>query len=122
MGSYAEGTVPDTGNAAGRKLTGRERAVLEHAAQGMSNREIGEALNIAEQTVKNHLGSAMRKLSLHDRTHAVVIAIGEGLIGLPVRGDAAAAGIEAHPSANPLTDTQVLGSMRSPLTVVVLKY
>ena len=35
--------------------------------------------------MKNHLSSAMRKLSLHDRTHAVVIAIGQGLISLPVR-------------------------------------
>ena len=77
--------MSDPGDAAGRGLTPREREVLEHAALGMSNRQIGEALEIAEQTVKNHLGSAMRKLSLHDRTHAVVIAIGEGLIGMPVR-------------------------------------
>jgi two-component system, NarL family, response regulator DegU len=82
--------VPDPGDAAGRRLTPREREVLEHAALGLSNREIGEALQIAEQTVKNHFGSAMRKLSLHDRTHAVVIAIGEGLIGMPVRAPLAA--------------------------------
>lgn len=77
--------MPDPGEQAGRRLTPREREVLEHAALGLSNRQIGEALAIAEQTVKNHLGSAMRKLSLHDRTHAVVIAIGEGLITLPPR-------------------------------------
>jgi DNA-binding NarL/FixJ family response regulator len=69
-------------------LTPRERQVLEHAALGRSNREIGEALHIAEQTVKNHLNNAMRKLSLHDRTHAVVFAIGSGLISLPVPSDA----------------------------------
>jgi DNA-binding NarL/FixJ family response regulator len=84
-----EGTVADTGDRAGRRLTPREREVLEHAARGLSNREIGAALSIAEQTVKNHLGSAMRKLSINDRTHAVVIAIGEGLIALPERADAA---------------------------------
>lgn len=67
-----------------RRLTPRECEVLQHAALGMSNRQIGEALDIAEQTVKNHLRSAMRKLSLHDRTHAVVVAIGEGLIDLPI--------------------------------------
>ena len=75
----------DPGDAVGRGLTPREREVLEHAALGKSNRQIGEDLTIAEQTVKNHLSSAMRKLSLHDRTHAVVIAIGEGLIGMPAR-------------------------------------
>jgi len=81
-----EGAVLDPGDRVGRRLTPREREVLEHAALGLSNRQIGEAMQIAEQTVKNHLGNAMRKLSLHDRTHAVVIAIGEGLIGMPVRG------------------------------------
>ena len=82
--------MPDPGDAAGRTLTPREREVLEHAALGMSNRQIGEALSIAEQTVKNHLGSAMRKLSINDRTHAVVIAIGQGLIALPVSSEAPA--------------------------------
>jgi DNA-binding NarL/FixJ family response regulator len=82
--------VPDSGDRAGRRLTPREREVLEHAALGLTNRQIGEGLNIAEQTVKNHLGSAMRKLSLHDRTHAVVIAVGEGLISIP--GSASRAG------------------------------
>lgn len=65
-------------------LTARERDVLQHAAFGMSNRLIGERLGIAEQTVKNHIGNAMRKLEIHDRTHAVVVAIGQGWIGLPV--------------------------------------
>ena len=85
-----EGTVADSGDPAGRSLTPREREVLEHAALGLSNREIGAALSIAEQTVKNHLGSAMRKLRINDRTHAVVIAIGEGLIALPVISDESA--------------------------------
>lgn len=79
------GCCADPGDAAGRRLTPREREVLEHAALGLSNRQIGEALAIAEQTVKNHLSSAMRKLAINDRTHAVVIAIGEGLIAMPAR-------------------------------------
>lgn len=73
-------TVPEST----RPLTPREREILEHAALGMSNRQIGEQLSIAEQTVKNHLSSAMKKLSLHDRTQAVVLALGNGLINLPV--------------------------------------
>lgn len=79
--------MPDARPDTGRKLTPREREVLERAAQGMSNREIGESLLIAEQTVKNHLNAAMRKLEINDRTHAVVIAIGSGLIDLPVPTD-----------------------------------
>jgi DNA-binding CsgD family transcriptional regulator len=75
--------VPGPGPATGRRLTRRERDVLQQAAHGKSNRQIGESLEIAEQTVKNHLSSAMRKLSLHDRTHAVVVALGQGLIRLP---------------------------------------
>ena len=67
----------------GHRLTRRERAVLQQAAHGLSNRQIGEELEIAEQTVKNHLSNAMRKLSIRDRTSAVVIAIGQGLIAIP---------------------------------------
>lgn len=69
-----------------RLLTSRERDVLQHAAFGLSNRHIGQRLGIAEQTVKNHLANAMRKLALHDRTHAVVVAFRQGLIGLPPSG------------------------------------
>jgi DNA-binding NarL/FixJ family response regulator len=89
-----------------RALTRREREVLEQAALGLSNRQIGEVLEIAEQTVKNHLSSAMRKLSLHDRTHAVVIAIGQGLISLPVREREEADQVQGYRlvETNPLTD------------------
>lgn len=79
-----EAVVPDSDADLGRLLTPRERDVLVQASYGKSNREIGEALAIAEQTVKNHLAGAMRKLSLNDRTHAVVVAIAQGLIPLPV--------------------------------------
>lgn len=65
-------------------LTRRECEVLQKAALGLSNRQIGEELGIAEQTVKNHLSSAMRKLAIHDRTHAVVLALGNGWISIPV--------------------------------------
>jgi len=88
--------VAASGTDSARGLTRREREVLEQAALGLRNREIGEALGIAEQTVKNHLSSAMRKLSLHDRTHAVVIAIGQGLISLPVRESDEADLVQGH--------------------------
>jgi DNA-binding NarL/FixJ family response regulator len=76
--------VPHTDNSPDRKLTPRERDVLQHAALGMSNRQIGDELQIAEQTVKNHLSSAMRKLAIRDRTSAVVLALGQGLISVPI--------------------------------------
>jgi two-component system, NarL family, response regulator DegU len=79
--------VPEPQREPIRALTIRERDVLQKAALGMSNRQIGDDLNIAEQTVKNHLSSAMRKLDIHDRTHAVVMALGQGWITLPVGDD-----------------------------------
>jgi DNA-binding CsgD family transcriptional regulator len=78
-----EARVPDS-NEPDRRLTPRERQVVQQAALGMSNRQIGEELEIAEQTVKNHLSSAMRKLSIRHRTSAVVVALGQGLISVPV--------------------------------------
>lgn len=79
-----EASVRDATNRPAATLTPRECEVLQKAALGLSNRQIGDELGIAEQTVKNHLSSAMRKLSIHDRTHAVVMALGNGWISLPV--------------------------------------
>ena len=76
--------MPNPRNRRDGRLTPREREVLQQAALGMSNRQIGDELDIAEQTVKNHLSSAMRKLSIRDRTSAVVLAFGQGLISIPV--------------------------------------
>lgn len=81
-------------------LTSRERQVLERAARGMSNREIGDDLRIAEQTVKNHLSGAMRKMELHDRTHAVVLAITNGWIALPIQTEDAPEGPTAATAAH----------------------
>lgn len=99
--------MADSGTDAGRGLTPRERQVLEQAALGLSNRQIGDVLHIAEQTVKNHLRSAMRKLSLHDRTHAVVFAIGSGLIGLPVPDGGRPAGGQAPGVPEPALEQTV---------------
>ncbi|PZR98020.1 MAG: DNA-binding response regulator [Chloroflexi bacterium] len=64
-------------------LSPRELEVLENAGQGSSNRAIAKTLSISEQTVKNHLGSIMRKLAVNDRTHAVVYALQQGWISIP---------------------------------------
>jgi DNA-binding NarL/FixJ family response regulator len=61
-------------------LTSRETEVLRLIAQGMSNTEISEALNIAEQTTKTHVGRILAKLGLRDRAQAVMAAYESGLV------------------------------------------
>lgn len=63
-------------------LTGREVSVLALVAEGKSNREIGVALSIAEETVKGHVKSILSKLTANDRAHAVAIGAKRGIISL----------------------------------------
>jgi two-component system, NarL family, response regulator DegU len=64
-------------------LSEREIEVLEQIAAGGSNRDIAEGLGISTQTVKNHISSILRKLSLNDRTQAVLFALRRGWIETP---------------------------------------
>ena len=61
-------------------LTEREKAVLRLVAGGYSNKEIGRALTISDGTVKNHMTEILVRLGARDRTHAVLKAIGAGLL------------------------------------------
>jgi DNA-binding NarL/FixJ family response regulator len=56
-------------------LSPREVEILDNIAQGMTNKQVAYALSISEQTVKNHMSSILRKLSVNDRTQAVVYAM-----------------------------------------------
>lgn len=60
-------------------LTEREGEVLYLVAQGLTNKEIAQALAIAENTVKNHLGNIMEKLHLQNRVQLATFAWREGL-------------------------------------------
>jgi two-component system response regulator DevR len=55
-------------------LTEREREILELIAEGLTNRQIGERLFLAEKTVKNYVSSLLAKLGLERRTQAAVLA------------------------------------------------
>ena len=61
-------------------LTSREQEVLSLLAEGRSNDEIGDALNISKHTVARHRENLMRKLELHSRSELVKYAIRKGLI------------------------------------------
>jgi DNA-binding NarL/FixJ family response regulator len=61
-------------------LTERELEILRLMASGIGNREIAEALDLREGTVKNHVSSIFAKLNVADRTKAVLRAIAAGLV------------------------------------------
>ncbi len=53
-------------------LTPREREVLTLVAEGLSNRQIGERLHLAEKTIKNYVSGLLAKLGMQRRTQAAV--------------------------------------------------
>ena len=57
-----------------QSLTPQERRILELLTEGMTNRQIGEHLFLAEKTVKNYVTSILSKLGMQRRTQAAVLA------------------------------------------------
>jgi len=62
-----------------RRLTARERQVLELVADGYSTADIARALWITEDTVRTHIKRMMVRLGARTRAHVVAIAFREGL-------------------------------------------
>lgn len=61
-------------------LTQRESDVLRQLAQGLTNKEIAQALSISYETVKEHVQHILRKIGVTDRTQAAVWAVRKDLI------------------------------------------
>ena len=60
-------------------LTDQERRILEYIGDGLTNRQIGEQMHLAEKTVKNYVSSLLAKLGMERRTQAAafVARLGE---------------------------------------------
>ncbi len=76
----ANGAAQVAAHRAGPDLTARELGVLELVADGNSNREIGEALELSALTVKSHLARISRKIGTGDRAEMVAYAIRNQLL------------------------------------------
>ncbi|MFI7587409.1 response regulator [Spongisporangium articulatum] len=55
-------------------LTPQERRIFELIAEGLTNRQIGEQMHLAEKTIKNYVSNLLAKLGLERRTQAAVLA------------------------------------------------
>jgi two-component system response regulator DevR len=56
------------------QLTNQERRILELIGEGLSNRQIGERMNLAEKTIKNYVSSMLAKMGMSRRTEAAAFA------------------------------------------------
>lgn len=65
------------------KLTRREREVLQHIAEGMTNQEVAEKLFLSVRTVSTHRANLMKKLDIHDTAGLVRYAVSAGIITIP---------------------------------------
>jgi LuxR family transcriptional regulator, quorum-sensing system regulator BjaR1 len=65
-------------------LTAREREVLTWVMEGKTAWEIGRILKIAKRTVDQHVEHARRKLGALNRTHAVAVALRNGILGVAI--------------------------------------
>ena len=65
------------------ELTERESAILTLVGQGLTNREIGDRLHLAEKTIKHYITNIMQKLQVRSRVEAALVAARRGWRGPP---------------------------------------
>jgi DNA-binding NarL/FixJ family response regulator len=68
------------------ELSAREAEIMALVGQGLTNREIGERLSLAEKTVKHYMTSILQKLHLRSRTEAALYAAQRGTAAAPGPG------------------------------------
>ena len=56
------------------QLSEQERRIFEHIGEGLSNRQIADAMFLAEKTVKNYVSNLLAKLGMSRRTEAAAMA------------------------------------------------
>lgn len=81
LNQYVKGS--GTVNSQVTQLTNREREVLVHIADGLSNKEIASQLGVGVRTVETHRERIMRKLDIHSVAGLTKFAISQGLVSLP---------------------------------------
>jgi len=64
----------------GSTLTPRELEILEMVSKGLTNKEIGRAIQVSHFTVRNHVRHIIAKLEVGDRTEAATVAIQQGIL------------------------------------------
>jgi two-component system nitrate/nitrite response regulator NarL len=79
MNEFAEQAGRGHTDSGREDLSERELGVLQLLTQGMTNKEIGHKLHLAENTVKNHLKNILDKLQLDNRVQAAAFALKKGL-------------------------------------------
>lgn len=62
------------------QLNEREQSILELVAEGLTNRQIGEKLHLAEKTVKHYMTNILQKLQVNNRVQAALVAERRGLL------------------------------------------
>jgi DNA-binding CsgD family transcriptional regulator len=79
-GSLAQGPTRNGVEETVGELSARERYILRLVADGHTNEEIGEKVDLSALTVKSHLARIARKLGTGDRAHMVALGIRSGVI------------------------------------------